>query len=421
MGLNFSLPEENSWRALCASDPEFRAVSRYWDGGIRLNIGRVQLALFVKKGQLVNEDENPGGVIEISGEESVWEKIIERAPSRFNNDIMANIATGGGLSRKANRVMFAQYYPALIRAVELLRNENPVMDLMPYDLPGSSDIEPVSGKYIRLLLGGHSYRVYYEEAGKGIPLILQHTAGCHGSQWRHLFENKRITDNFRLVAYDLPFHGKSLPPATGEWWAATYKLEGEFLRSIPVLFSRLLNLDRPVFMGCSVGGLLALDLAHKHPNEFRAVVSIEGALKIEGNILNFGELDHPQVGSGYKGRLMEGLTSPMSPKAYRKEASYLYSNAWSPVFLGDLNYYMEDYDLRECVSEIDTRKTSVHILSGEYDWSSPVEAGRVAHEMIPGSTWSEMKGLGHFPMTENPALFYKYLEPVLEEIIQENK
>ena len=212
-----------------------------------------------------------------------------------------------------------------------------------------------------------------------------------------------------------------MPPASGEWWAATYKLEGEFLRSIPVLLSRLLNLDRPVFMGCSVGGLLALDLAHKHPDEFRAVVSIEGALNIEGDILNFGELDHPQVGSGYKSRLMEGLTSPLSPKAYRKEASYLYSNAWSPVFLGDLNYYMEDYDLRECVSEIDARKTSVHILSGEYDWSSPVETGRVAHEMIPGSTWSEMKGLGHFPMTENPALFYQYLEPVLEQIIQENE
>ena len=30
--------------------------------------------------------------------------------------------------------------------------------------------------------------MYFEEAGTGIPLLLQHTAGSHGVQWRHLFD-----------------------------------------------------------------------------------------------------------------------------------------------------------------------------------------------------------------------------------------
>ena len=96
----------------------------------------------------------------------------------------------------------------------------------------------------------------------------QHTAGCHGTQWRHLMQDRRITDRFQLIAYDLPFHGKSVPPTERQWWAEPYQLTGEFLRAVPLALSRVLGLDRPVFMGCSVGGLLALDLAHKHPDAF---------------------------------------------------------------------------------------------------------------------------------------------------------
>ena len=35
---------------------------------------------------------------------------------------------------------------------------------------------------------------------------------------------------------------------------------------------------------------------------------------------------------------------------------------------------------------------------------------------IPGSDVTIMKGLGHFPMSENPEAFLKYLLPVLDKI-----
>jgi pimeloyl-ACP methyl ester carboxylesterase len=35
---------------------------------------------------------------------------------------------------------------------------------------------------------------------------------------------------------------------------------------------------------------------------------------------------------------------------------------------------------------------------------------------IPGSEVTIMKGLGHFPMSENPQEFLKHLLPVLEKI-----
>ncbi len=86
------------------------------------------------------------------------------------------------------------------------------------------------------------------------------------------------------------------------------------------------------------------------------------------------------------------------------------------MFLGDLYYYLDDYDLREVAGEIDTNRVGVHILSGEYDCSGTSELGREAHEAIAGSSWQEMKGVGHFPMSENPAAFKSYLLPILDQI-----
>jgi pimeloyl-ACP methyl ester carboxylesterase len=96
---------------------------------------------------------------------------------------------------------------------------------------------------------------------------------------------------------------------------------------------------------------------------------------------------------------MNGLMSPTSPEAYRKETTQVYSAGWPPAFLGDLYYYLADYDLRETAGRIDTSRVGVHILSGEYDASGTVELGEAAHLAIPGSTWARMDGVGHFPMS----------------------
>ena len=86
------------------------------------------------------------------------------------------------------------------------------------------------------------------------------------------------------------------------------------------------------------------------------------------------------------------------------------------MFLGDLYYYIEDFDIRDTASQIDSNRVGVHILSGEYDYSGTAELGRQAHEKIPGSTWTEMQGVGHFPMSENPVQFVEYLRPILAQI-----
>ncbi|HEX2885213.1 alpha/beta hydrolase [Vineibacter terrae] len=382
---------------------------------MRLRIGGTLLGMTLANGvpRAADPDRDAAGVIGLAAPQQTWDALLAATPPRFGNDI-APLVMAGQMALEGDPVVYAQYYPAVMRAIELLRPPAPSQAMPPPAAAGRFD-SPV-GRYIHLQFDGMDHRVYFEEAGSGIPLLLQHTAGCHGSQWRHLFERPEITDHFRLIAYDLPFHGKSLPPVGPKWWATEYRLTAAFLRAVPVTLASALKLDRPVFMGCSVGGLLALDLARHHPDVFRAVIAVEGALKVDADVEALSALWHPQVSNEYKARMMDSLMSPTSPEAYRKETSHVYAAGWPPAFLGDLHYYLVDYDLRAEAASIDTGRTAVHILNGEYDWSGSMEHGRAAHAAIAGSTWTGMQGVGHFPMSENPDAFVRHLLPILEAI-----
>jgi hypothetical protein len=53
--------------------------------------------------------------------------------------------------------------------------------------------EAITGKYVYITVQGVEYRVYFEENGKGIPLLCQHTAGAESLQWRHLMNDEEVT------------------------------------------------------------------------------------------------------------------------------------------------------------------------------------------------------------------------------------
>jgi pimeloyl-ACP methyl ester carboxylesterase len=423
----------------CRSDGEFCLASRHWTGSLRLEAPSGVCAIRFDDGIVrpTPDSSITKDTIALRASDTTWAKLLALKPPRLHNDISVLIARQE-MTLQADPVCYAQYYPAVMRAIELLRRRTgmptrymdypeairafePALASMPAVTPPqaakpSGTFDSPVGRYVHLEIENQDYRIYFEEAGSGIPMLLQHTAGAHGAQWRHLFECREITDHFRLIAYDLPFHGKSLPPVGPKWWAEEYRLTASFARALPVTLARTLGLHRPVFMGCSVGGLLALDLARHHPDLFSAVISLEGALKIEAAISDLGRLWHPQVSNEYKGRLMNGLMSPTSPEAYRKETSQVYASGWPPAFLGDLHYYVADYDLREEASKIDTNRVAVHILSGEYDPSGTMERGQAAQAAIAGSTWAGMTDVGHFPMSENPEAFLVYLLPILEQV-----
>jgi pimeloyl-ACP methyl ester carboxylesterase len=403
----------------CNEDGEFRLAARRWNGAVRFHIGEEVVGLSLRDGVAKPWSVADLGVptVVYSGGEEAWAALLSPRPPRFFNDLVPAEAAGG-LVRSGDELAYWQYYPAIARLVEVLRAAAGRAPNAGRAGPaaGSRRFDSPVGRYVHLELEGVDHRIYFEEAGQGIPLLLQHTAGSHGVQYRHLFEMPEITDHFRLIAYDLPFHGKSVPPASEPWWTMQYRLTRDFAMAVPVALSVALELERPAFMGCSVGGLLALDLACFHPEEFRAVIALEPALKVPGATDGLLGFWHPAVGNESKARMMHALTAPDAPESLRRETVWAYSCGWPPAFIGDLHYYIDDHDLRDLAGSIDTSRCQVHMLSGEYDFSGTVELGKEAHQAIVGSTFQAMDGIGHFPMSEDPERLRDHLLPILEEI-----
>ena len=84
--------------------------------------------------------------------------------------------------------------------------------------------------------------------------------------------------------------------------------------------------------------------------------------------------------------------------------------------MGDLYFYSIDGDVSASLGEIDTAKCPVYMLTGEYDYSCTPEASEATAAKIKDAKLTIMKGLGHFPMSEDPDRFTAYLYPVLDEI-----
>jgi len=275
-------------------------------------------------------------------------------------------------------------------------------------------LEPIVGRYLHLNLGGRDNRVYFEEAGEGIPLVCLHTAGADGRQFRHLMCDAEVTRAFRVIAFDLPWHGKSTPPAG--WQGEEYRLTSAAYVEAIVEFCAALALERPVVMGCSMGGRIVLKLALEHADELRAVIGLEAAAH-QQPWYDTDWLHRPDVDGGeVSAALVSGLVAPTAPDESRWETLWGYMQSGPGVFKGDLYFYRVDSDLRDALGGIDAGRCPVYLLTGEYDFSCTPEDSRETAARIPGATCSVMAGLGHFPMSEDPARFRGYILPVLSEI-----
>lgn len=283
-------------------------------------------------------------------------------------------------------------------------------------------IEPIVGRYLRVSLAGRPHRIYFEEAGPadGIPLLCLHTAGSDGRQFRGVLNDAAVTSRFRVVVFDLPRHGKSSPPAGFE--RETYRLTTELYVDTVLAVVRALRLERPVVMGCSIGGRAVLHLALAHGKLFRAAIGLQSALYADPGAnpaLRQLELIHrPDVHGGEAAAaFVHCLMAPTSPAADRSETLWHYSQGGPGVFMGDLVYYMTDGDLRNVdLSPLVDGPCPLYLLTGEYDLSATPELTADLARRIRARHFSVMPGLGHFPMSEAPERFLGHLRPVLERI-----
>jgi len=272
--------------------------------------------------------------------------------------------------------------------------------------------EPVTGRYVHMDLPGGRQRIYVEEAGAGVPLLCLHTAGSDSRQFRHLLNDERVTGRFRVIAFDMPWHGRSSVPAG--WRGIEYRLTSDDYAGMVLGVCDALELDRPAVMGCSIGGRIVLRLAREHPERFRALIGLQSGAAV-APYYEREYLHRPDVHGGELcAALMSGLIGPDAPAADRAETLWQYAQGGPGVFQGDLYFYKDQRD--DDIASIDTARCPLYLLSGEYDYSCMPEDTLAVAAAVPGARVTIMPGLGHFPMSEDHEAFARHLLPVLEEI-----
>lgn len=418
------------------NDPEFAVVGRLMDVDFLWEVGATRLLFIVRQGQIKDvklNDEitfNDSWEFSLRGPEESWKKFLALVPPPMYNDLWAMVVQVEDVELHGNRLVAMQNIRALSRLMTLTRAsedgtsavsngaEEPALESPDTSVPGNERtaepiVEQIVGRYLHLSLAGEDHRIYFEEAGHGIPLVCLHTAGSDSRQYHHLMSDPHVTSQFRVIAFDMPYHGRSNPP--GRWWETQYRLTTDKYATTIVEFCRALLLEQPVLMGSSMGGAIVLEMAHRYAEELGAVIGLESTASAKNRFNVYTH--HPSVHGGEMAATWTyGLMAPQSPERYKRETWWGYAQGGPGVYQGDTYFYSVDWDASKRVSEIDTRKCPVFLLTGEYDFScTPQDTERTA-KAIPRAEYTLMTEIGHFPMSENPMRFKEYLMPILNKI-----
>ncbi len=104
-------------------------------------------------------------------------------------------------------------------------------------------------------------RLYYEEEGSGPALVFVHAGIANLRMWDD--QIPAFAGRYRVVRYDARGFGRSPMPD------APFSLSEDLFGLM-----RHLDIQRAVFVGCSMGGSTIVDFALSHPDSVRALVTV---------------------------------------------------------------------------------------------------------------------------------------------------
>ena len=148
---------------------------------------------------------------------SVWDKFLQPVPPAPYHHVLAMKMRVPEFSVAGDEEKLLQYAHLVRRSLELARwvaNDRSPAALRP-EAPAvsASGKEPIAGGYAAIDIEGRRHRLYFEQAGSGRDLLFLHTAGSDTRQFRSLMNDAALAREWRMTAFDLPWHGKSSPPA----------------------------------------------------------------------------------------------------------------------------------------------------------------------------------------------------------------
>jgi pimeloyl-ACP methyl ester carboxylesterase len=256
----------------------------------------------------------------------------------------------------------------------------------------------------------HGHRVGFLRAGSGPLVVLVHGITSSSEVWLGVI--RRLANRYTVVAPDLLGHGRSAKPR------GDYSL-GAYASGIRDLMG-VLGYERGTAVGHSLGGGVAMQFAYQFPEycERLALVSSGGLGRdvhplLRAASLPGSELVLPVIARNWAvrageavGGALERLDLKLAPDLAEFAHGYasLADADARAAFLHTLRAVIDPGGQR--VSALDrlylAEQMPLLILWGRDDPIIPVEHGRYASALVPGSRLVEIEGAGHFPMLDDP-------------------
>jgi pimeloyl-ACP methyl ester carboxylesterase len=268
----------------------------------------------------------------------------------------------------------------------------------------------------------HGHRVFFRAAGSGPALVLVHGITSTSATWANVLPY--LAERFTVIAPDLLGHGESAKPR------GDYSL-GAYASGIRDLLLALGH-DRATFVGHSLGGGVAMQLAYQFPEhcERLALVSSGGlgreinallrAASLPGSELVLPFLvDDRVVGVG---RLVGHLLGRVGLRVHTDVGEVLRGHASlsdgeaRAAFLHTLRPIVDLRGQRVDATDRLYLAESIPFLIvwGERDPIIPAEHGRAAHRLVPNSRLELFPDAGHFPHLDDPLRFVRVLSDFID-------
>ena len=239
----------------------------------------------------------------------------------------------------------------------------------------------------------------------GPPIVFSNSLGTDLRLWDKILPH--LPEGLRVIRYDKRGHGLSECPSR------PYSI-GALVRDVEALLDHL-QVQDAVFVGCSIGGLIAQGLAVKRLDQVRAMVLSNTAAKI-GTV----EMWEDRIALVEKGgieALAQTILERWFSKAFHKTEEFA---AWSAMLTRTPR---EGYlGCSAAIAGTDFYSTTASLtlptlaIAGSEDGSTPPDLVRETAALVAGSKFELIRGAGHLPMVEAPEAYARLLTTFLKDV-----
>jgi pimeloyl-ACP methyl ester carboxylesterase len=251
----------------------------------------------------------------------------------------------------------------------------------------------------------------------GPALLLIHGNSSSAKIWRHIQESKRITERWRVIAFDLPGHGASsnAPDPDKSYWMRGYA-------ELAVHVLEHLRVKNVVVLGWSLGGHIGIEMIpllqqHEISLEGLMIVGTPPALGVEQTSRGFC-FENPHMGFPAKKDWTEeeakefARTSAGEPFEQWMEDCAIRTDGRSRMLMWKKFAEGIGLDQRKTVEE--NEDVLVAVVNGSDEPYVNLEyLDEIRWKRLWKGKCMRLEGLKHAPFWERPELF----EEVLEEFM----